>query len=296
MARSAKIIIIANDRAVADLRLREAVKRLRRQGADIEVNPMWDCGDGRRLAVEAAQKHARVVIAAGGDGSVNEVVNGLMSRGGPRPSVAVLPYGTANDFAKAFHVPINNPSSALRLAFKAARPIDLGRVNGCYFVNAATGGTPAEVTRTAPKGAKHKLGRIAYYLSSLRHFHRLKGQPAVIRAPRFRWKGKLVAIALGNGRQSGGGVRFAPRANLNDGHFDVVFLPEQPIAPLLAGIKDVLSKRPIVHPRNMISFRAPWLTLTSVDGLQFNLDGEPIQHRSYHFEIVKNALRFHLPG
>ena len=140
--------LIVNGKAAADPTLRAAVSELRESGQAAEVRATWEGGDAGRFASEAVNDGVDVIIAAGGDGTVNEVAAGMLSVQVPSPSaLAVVPYGTANDFATGIGIPKGDPLAALQLAATGdATPIDIGRVNGRIFVNVTSGGFGAEVT------------------------------------------------------------------------------------------------------------------------------------------------------
>jgi YegS/Rv2252/BmrU family lipid kinase len=129
--------------------VRAAVAAERASGHRVEVRVTWEAGDAARLAEEASRLGMARVAAGGGDGTINEVAAGLLSAkaaGGERPALAIVPLGTANDFAHACQIPID-PAAALRLATTAEpRRIDVGQVAGRPFINLATGGFGTEIT------------------------------------------------------------------------------------------------------------------------------------------------------
>ena len=140
--------LIVNGKAASSPELRTAVNQLREKGHCLEVRVTWEGGDAARLAQEAQRDNVEVVIAAGGDGTINEVVTGLMqSADEPNVAVGVVPFGTANDFAHGCGIPIGDPLAALELILSTKpTPIDVACCNDRYFLNVASGGFGAEVT------------------------------------------------------------------------------------------------------------------------------------------------------
>ena len=134
--------LVLHGKAAARPEIREAVAAVRADGHRVEVRVTWEAGDSALFAKEAAAQGVEVVVAGGGDGSLNEVVSGVVDGSGPpKCSIALLPLGTANDFAHGCGIPVDDPTAALRLAAETeARPIDLCQINGRVFVNMATGG------------------------------------------------------------------------------------------------------------------------------------------------------------
>lgn len=296
-AQSAKrsLHLILNNQAACDLVLREMIQAARARGHRIEVRVVWEPGDAERFASEAADEFD-CVVAAGGDGTINEVVNGMFKVADP-PSCAlgILPYGTANDFAKGCGVSLDVPAHALDLVTEAAPvPIDVGRVNGRLFLNAATGGFGAEVTTETSPEAKQFLGKFAYFLTGLATVTSLMAHDAQLRAPDFEWEGPLFGISIANGRQAGGGFQVGPRALLDDGLLDVMAIPEVPWSDFLSLINDVMTIGQGFESEHVIYRQVPWLEIDSPEGLQVNLDGEPLRGTNFRFEIFPQRLLCHL--
>ena len=134
--------VILNGRAAQDQRLRTAVAQMRERGHRVEVRVTWEAGDARRFAAEAAQARIETIVAAGGDGTLHEVVNGVFDAHEPvRCAIGVLPLGTANDFATACGIPTADLLDALTLIAEGTPvPIDVGMLGERVFINVASGG------------------------------------------------------------------------------------------------------------------------------------------------------------
>ena len=201
MARSRKVQLILNGKAAGHDALRTAVARQREAGHGIEVRVTSEKGDGRRFVAEAGE--VDLLIAAGGDGTLNEVVHGLMDLSTvARPVLGVVPLGTANDFATGCGIP-RDPEEALAICMEGNEvPIDLGKANEHWFLNAASIGFGAEVTATTPLELKRLLGHAAYTMmgailaTNIRHY-----QGRLTLSDREITGSGPVAI-VGNGRQT----------------------------------------------------------------------------------------------
>jgi YegS/Rv2252/BmrU family lipid kinase len=160
-SRSRKVQLILNGKAAGNDALRAAIVRQREVGHRIEVRVTWKKGDARRFGSEAGE--VDLLIAAGGDGTLNQVVHGLMDLSiVARPVLGVVPLGTANDFATGCGTP-RDPEKALALCMKGkAVPIDVGKANDHWFLNVASVGFGAEVTATTSPELKRLLGPVAY--------------------------------------------------------------------------------------------------------------------------------------
>ncbi len=301
-----KIGLVVNGRHAGHAGLHQAVEDVRAAGHEVVVRVTWEGGDAERYAAEVARAGADVVAAAGGDGTLHEVVNGVLAGGEAACAVGVIPLGTANDFAAAWGLAGTDPLTALyHITEGAPRPIDVGRIDGDvgrdggrWFINVASGGFGAEVTAQTPPERKHLLGRAAYLLTGLAHVKNIQALPVRLTAPDLTWEGALYALAVGNGRQAGGGFRVCPRARLDDGLLDVLVVPDLPPLDLFR-LLDGLLRRPGAAPGDqepVVYRQVPSLTVEAEAALQINLDGEPLRGRAFRFGIRPGALPFILPA
>jgi lipid kinase YegS len=293
--------VILHGKAAMREDVREAVRAVRDEGVEVDVRVTWEAGDAERFARQAAREDFRVVVAGGGDGTVNEVVAGLMGAGASEeraensPSLAILPLGTANDLAHAALIPLD-PTGALRLAvFGPSAKVDVGRVNGRYLLNVATGGFGAQVTVATPPELKKLLGGAAYLLTGVTHFTSIRPEHGRLTGPGFEWEGPFLVLAIGNGRQAGGGHRLCPDALIDDGCFDVSVLPKLANDELPNALRGLLRDGRAAVERSVVSARVARLTIETGEPLQINLDGEPISDRRFQFEILKQRISMKLP-
>ncbi|MDH0645939.1 lipid kinase YegS [Pseudomonas sp. GD03858] len=281
-----KALLILHGKQAANEEVRAAVAQMRERGWTLDVRLTWEGGDARRLVDEALQAGYGHVVAGGGDGTLRDVAE-AMALATSQASLALLPLGTANDFARAAAVPLE-PAAALALLEVAARPVDLGRVADQWFLNMATGGFGSQVTANTSEDLKKVLGAAAYLFTGLSRFSELQAASVELHGPDFQWQGDLLALGIGNGRQAGGGHVLCPDAKVDDGLLDIGILP----APqeMTGALRDLLAGEGL-----FVRARLPWIEIRSAQGLDMNLDGEPLQAASLRFEAVPQALRVHLP-
>lgn len=274
--------------------VRAAVKAVRAAGHDLEVRVTWERGDAARFVAEAARDGVPRVIAGGGDGSVNEAANGLMALAAPaRPTLGILPLGTANDFATACRVPVD-AEAALRLAVTGEpRPVDLGRCNDAFFANIASGGFGAAVTAETPVELKNFLGGGAYTLMGLVKAVHFAPYACSIHTPAGAVDGSMVVGAICNGRQAGGGQPLAPDAFLDDGLLDIVSLRRFPASAAMQVVAEILANRS--DGEYVERLRAPWIEVTAPAPIPVNLDGEPMTGTSFRFACEPGCVRMVLP-
>jgi lipid kinase YegS len=296
----AAIRIILHGKAAGDARVRTAVHAVRQSGHPAEVRVTWEAGDAARLAAEAVADagagKVSCIVAGGGDGTINEVFASAYGVGlPPQCSLGVLPLGTANDFAHATGVPVQNLTAALQLAAGTPpRWIDVGLLNGKPFVNLVSGGFGSRVTVETNPELKRRLGGLAYVLTGISHFAELTANRGSFRAEGFSWEGPFVALAIGNGRQAGGGVPLCPDALLDDGLLDLMIFPELDHAARLDAFSHLLREGAAAVRSQRVTARCAWIEYKSESDLNVNLDGEPMLVKQFRVECRQRVLRVHL--
>jgi lipid kinase YegS len=290
-----KTRLILNGKKASRPDIRDAVDQLRREGHELEVRVTWEFGDGIRLVGEASHDGIERVIAGGGDGSVNEIANGLLRLPEvARPAMGILPLGTANDFATACGVP-TDPRAALELVLEGEEvPVDLARANDRYFVNIASAGFGAAITAETPVELKNFLGGGAYTIMGLLKALQFRPYEGSLRTPDGDRDGSVIVGAICNGRQAGGGQSLAPEARIDDGLLDIVLLSPFPIADVAVVAREIAEPTP--DGKYVTCFQAPWVEVKARDPIPVNLDGEPISDDEIRFEIVPRAVRMVLPS
>ncbi|QVN05744.1 lipid kinase YegS [Pseudomonas rhodesiae] len=287
---TSKALLILHGKQALNEDVRSAVLARREQGWELAVRVTWEGGDAQRLVREALDDGYTHIIAGGGDGTLRDVAE-AMAQAKADASLVLMPLGTANDFAKAAGVPLE-PAQALALLDVAPRAIDLGQVGGQIFLNMATGGFGSQVTANTSEDLKKILGGAAYLFTGLTRFSELKAAYGELEGPGFQWKGEMLALGIGNGRQAGGGHALCPEAMADDGLLDVSILP----APqeVVGTLRELMSNGWGLD--NMfVRARLPWVQIKQAEGLYINLDGEPLQGDDLRFEALPKALRVHLP-
>jgi lipid kinase YegS len=253
----------------------------------------WEKGDAQRFASEAGE--VDLLVAAGGDGTLNEVVHGLMDLSPEaRPVLGVVPLGTANDFATGCGIP-REPETALALCLEGeAVPIDVGKANEHWFLNAASVGFGAEITATTSPELKRLLGPAAYTVMgailamNVHHYH------GRLILPDREVNGSGPVAIVGNGRQTGGGFQVAPRAFIDDGLLDVLVVRHIPATAALTAARELQQLSP---DGEYISYwQTPWAEVHSEEAIPVNLDGEPVRFSSVRYEAVPKAIRLVVPA
>ncbi|AER57751.1 lipid kinase [Pseudoxanthomonas spadix BD-a59] len=294
--------LILNGKSAGNEAVREAVAAMRRQGVQLDVRVTWEGGDAGRYVAEAIADGVDTVIAGGGDGTLSEVASALAGReedADALPTLALLPLGTANDFATAAGLPLA-PDAALAVARDGQpRRIDLLKVTAAHgrhwCANLTTGGFGTQVTVETDEAMKRVLGGLAYLVTGLARLGRVEPQHARFSGPDFGWEGAFIALGLGNGRQAGGGQALCPDAQIDDGLLDLTIIPEltgtvaATLGALITGGKRAALEQVAVRRR------LPWVEIQADLPITLNLDGEPTTAHQFRIDCVPGRLRMHLP-
>ncbi len=300
---SSRWCLILNGKSAGDDDLRDAVAAMRARGIELDVRVTWETGDAGRHVREALNDGVDTLIAAGGDGTLSEVATalaGLDQAAAGLPALALLPLGTANDFATAARLP-EQPLAAMEgigqwplAAIDLLRlTLDDGRVHWC--ANLASGGFGTQVTVETDDGLKKMLGGLAYLVTGISRLGRIQPIHASLHGPDFDWEGQLIALGIGNGRQAGGGQALCPDALVNDGLLDLTVVPElsgevaATIGTLMTNGKDAALERVAVRAR------LEWIEIECPQPFTLNLDGEPVESMHFRIDCVPGRLMMHLP-
>jgi len=250
------------------------VRAARAEWGEVDLALTAGPGDATRLAREAAAGTPRV-IAVGGDGTVHEVANGLLTRGaGAVPSLGVVPVGTGNDFAKMTGTARLAPGAAVRaLATGSTRRFDVGQVWGEYFVNSIGVGLDADVARRVNQ-YKHWPGAAGYVVAALQAIIHRQALRLQVEVDTERWSAPTTVLEIGIGPCAGGVFYLVPDARPDDGLLDVCA-----VGPF--GLRFLLTRAPLVlrgrHTKlsEVRMARGARVRVTSADGpLTAHLDGE----------------------
>jgi len=288
---------LLNGKSAASIELRDTIYALREQGINIDVRVTWEQQDILRFVQEACIDGIERLIAAGGDGTVHETANALMSCKADYkiPSLGIIPMGTANDFSSSCGLPATI-NDALNFAVTADTfPVDIIQVNQNYFLNLATSGFGASVTAATPPELKRILGGAAYSLMGVIMALNLKPHDGDLTLPdEKKHKGSILVAAIGNGRQAGGGRVLTPKAYIDDGLLDILLIRHFPVSDLGLVLQE-LSELP--GEGQYVSYiQTPWFDFSHQQGINVNLDGEPYSFKDGHAEVIPHALELILPS
>lgn len=273
MAKRARLIYNpTSGREEMRRRLPDVLQRLERGGLETSTHMTTGEGDATLAAAEAVERGFDVIIAAGGDGTLYEVINGMAEKEN-RPPLGILPLGTTNDFARALCIPRNWEAACDLIVRGHTQAIDVGKVNQRYFINIAGGGSLTELTYEVPSKLKTVLGQLAYYMKGIEKLPRLKPIEAFIKSEDRDLHEEIMMFLIANSNSVGGFEKLSPDASLHDGLLDVFILKKCNLAEFIRVLTLALRGEHFSDP-NLIYFKTRSIQITSPDYVQLNLDGE----------------------
>lgn len=255
-------------------RLPAILQRLERGGIETSCHATEGEGDAAWAASEAVRRGFDMVISAGGDGTLNEVVSGL-SVHERRPALGILPLGTTNDFARAHGIPKDWKDACDLIVRRYTRPVDVGRANDKFFINIAGGGSLTELTYEVPSKLKTMVGQLAYYMKGLEKITRLHPVRMKIKANGIEEiDEEIMLFLIANSNSVAGFERLAPDASTNDGVFDVLALRKCNLGEFIRIATMVMRGERVVEDQHFIYFQSDKIEVETESRVQLNLDGE----------------------
>ncbi|CAN5290391.1 diacylglycerol kinase family lipid kinase [soil metagenome] len=266
------------------------------EGADIVYRPTEQPADSLRFAIEAARGGSDTIIAAGGDGTISDVLNGIMEGGAADVRLGIFPLGTGNDLARSVYTTDDKSRIAQLLKDGVERRVDVVRMTSTdttrFFLNASGGGFSAELSRDIHASAiKHWLGSLSYAVTGAVALPKATSHSAeIVFDGDEKISVDLVNIVISNGRFIGGGIAIAPTALLDDGLLNVLLTPDLPVAAIIANAK-LLMEGQVMQSVDMVLRTARRIEIRAKPPMLFNADGEIIGAGDFTFEVMPRALR-----
>lgn len=290
---SLKTCIICNPGA-GSVDDRESIRAKLQQFPGAAVHFTEQAGDATRLAQEALSSGCEVVIAAGGDGTLNEVLNGVAPHA-DSVQVGLIPLGTGNDFAKMLDLPTSIEDCIEVLRAGNVRPTDLVRVTTDqvrYFVNVSAGGFSGAVNEKLTPEIKQSWGPLAYLRCAAEALPGLRAYGTEITLDDATTLTlDLYNVVIANGRYVAGGTLIAPEASINDGLLDIILIPQNPAVGLALVAAQIAVGKHLTSD-GVVFRRAAKVSVKSEPGMWFNVDGELVSNEPALFEVMPRALQF----
>ncbi|TDQ34168.1 diacylglycerol kinase [Aureibacillus halotolerans] len=272
MKRARLIYNPTSGRELIKRELPDILARLEALGYEASSHATSGEGDAIEAAKIAVERRYDLVIAGGGDGTINEVINGIAEQDW-RPKIGLIPMGTTNDFARALRIPRSVDKALQIIEAGHTIPLDIGKVNGIYFVNIAGGGKLTELTYEVPSKLKTMLGQLAYYLKGMEMLPSIKPTDVRIEYDGRLFEGEVMLFLVSLTNSVGGFEKLAPDALLNDGMFELIILKKTNLAEFIR-IATLALRGEHIKDRHVIYAKASRIKVSTSEPMQLNLDGE----------------------
>ena len=301
MKRARIIYNPTSGREVFKKHLPEVLAIMEQAGYETSCHATTCAGDAISAAKVAVQRKYDLVIAAGGDGTINEVINGIAEQ--PyRPTIGVIPVGTTNDFGRALELPREDILEAARLiANGVPMPVDIGKViqgdSQQYFINIAGGGKLTELTYEVPSKLKTAIGQLAYYLKGIEMLPSIRPSDVYIEYDGKVYEGEIMLFLVSLTNSVGGFEKLAPDSCLNDGMFDLIILKKANIADFIK-VASLALRGEHIRDSHVIYTKANRIKVQTKEKMQLNLDGEyggilpgEFENLYRHIEVIVSKER-----
>ncbi|HTS15985.1 MAG TPA: diacylglycerol kinase family protein [Verrucomicrobiae bacterium] len=289
-----KIFVIFNPAARGEKSRRARRFLEAKDGPSMTLAPTQRAGEAKALAAQAVAEGYKTIVAAGGDGTINEVINGIGTSG---VALAVLPLGTVNVFAKELCISGKLDTAWETIQAAHTRTIDLAQAdtNGSsrYFIQLAGVGFDAHAVRTASWGLKKKIGPLSYVWAGIKALS-VRHAPVEVSVNGSGPLGRGVAVLVGNGRFYGGRFALFPRARMDDGLLDVCVFQRAGYWDALRYAQGIV-RAAHINLGDVKYFQAEKLVCRAADPVAIQLDGEDAGDAPVTFSVVARALRVIAP-
>jgi diacylglycerol kinase (ATP) len=272
MKRARIIYNPTSGREVFKKHLAEVLQKLEKAGYETSCHATTGAGDATYAARIAVERKYDLVVAAGGDGTINEVVNGLAEQE-YRPKLGIIPVGTTNDFARALHITRDITEATEIICKGETIPVDIGRMNDRYFINIAGGGRITELTYEVPSKLKTMLGQLAYYLKGMEMLPSIRASHVKIEYDGKLFEGEVMLFLVGLTNSVGGFEKLSPDSSINDGLFTLLILKKANLADFIR-IATLAVRGEHVNDPSVLYTKANHIKVNSDEIVQLNLDGE----------------------
>ena len=286
-----RVLVIFNPAARSERaeRFRERIQAL---DANAVVRPTGGPGDAAAMAAAAVKEGFRIVVAAGGDGTINEVVNGLAGSGA---TLGLLPLGTMNVFAAELGIPGNRPRRCWEIIRAGhVRRIDLARANTHHFVQLAGVGFDAQAVAGVDREAKKNFGPLSYVISAARVAARVPPELRIVGDDGTERRGSFVLV--GNGRYYGGKLAVFKQAVIDDGKLDVLVFKNLGYLDIIRYIQHIFMGTHLAL-RDVEYFQTVGLQVDplSAEDVPFEADGELVGYAPVRFEVAHRTFKVLAP-
>ncbi|KRQ85934.1 Diacylglycerol kinase [Caloramator mitchellensis] len=261
-----------------------------KKGVEFKIEYTMAPEHATQIAKEGS-KYFDVVASVGGDGTLNEVVNGII---GSEAALGVIPGGTGNDFARTIYEDSDIEKILEYIINGEIIRVDLGKCNDRFFINIGSAGIDSEIAHAVQRSNKIFSGKSAYLYGLVKTLLKYQGKNFNVSIDEYSFNAKTLLVTASNGKYYGGGMLPTPEADISDGLFDICFIENMNKLKIPFLLSKYI-KGEHIDLREVSMFKGSKLVITSDEEFAVNIDGEIIITDRAEFEILKNALNVVIP-
>jgi YegS/Rv2252/BmrU family lipid kinase len=259
------------------------------QEADLTIVP-YRIQKGRDLAeaLDIIDETYSYILIAGGDGTVDSLVNAMKQRNVNLP-IGILPVGTANDFGKFINMPADIEEACKQILDSKPVAVDVGKINDKYFINVASTGLFTDISQKTDVNLKNTMGKLAYYLKGLEELPNFRKLHVKISSKECNYEGEMYLLLVFNG-QTAGNLNLATEAEVTDGKLDVVMFKAIAIIELLPLFIKLL-KGEHLDSDKVVYFKTDDVLIESSEDIVTDIDGERGPDFPLRIQCIKGGMK-----
>ncbi|MEW9094397.1 MAG: YegS/Rv2252/BmrU family lipid kinase [Clostridiaceae bacterium] len=239
-------------------------------------------------AFEDIDKNYKYILVAGGDGTVDNIVNFIKEKNIDLP-IGILPVGTANDFAKFIGMPIDVGEACEQILNSTPRKIDIGKVNDKYFINVASAGLFTDISQKTDTNLKNNLGKLAYYVKGIEQIPNFRKLKIKVTSDDINYDGDMYLILVFNG-QTAGNLHLAYNAEIDDGMLDVLIIQAGMLIDLVPLFISMLKGDHLENAPNLLYFKTNKLHIECYEDIVTDIDGEKGPDFPLTIECIEDGI------
>ncbi|MDT8718518.1 YegS/Rv2252/BmrU family lipid kinase [Clostridium sp. 19966] len=229
------------------------------------------------------------VLIAGGDGTVDSVVNSMKELNIDLP-IGILPVGTANDFAKFIQMPQDVEDACEKILNSSPRSLDIGKINDKHFINVASTGLFTDVSQKTDVNLKNTIGKLAYYIKGIEQLPSFRSLKIKVNSKEFNFEGDMYLMLVFNG-QTAGNLKLAYKSEIDDGMLDVIIIKASMIKDIVALFIKMIKGDHLEGSNALIYFKTSKLHIECYENIVTDIDGERGPDFPLTIECIKGGIK-----
>lgn len=242
-----------------------------------------------KVAFDDIEEDYKYILVAGGDGTVDNVVNAMKQMNVDLP-IGILPTGTANDFAKFIGMSADVEKACEQILNSEVREVDIGKINEKYFINVASTGLFTDISQKTDDNLKNTIGKLAYYVKGIEQIPNFRKLKVKVKSNHDNFDGDMYLMLVFNGATAGN-LEFAYKSSINDGLLDVIIIKAGIIKDIIPLFVKMIKKEHLEYGKGIVYFRTDRLSVECHEEIVTDIDGEKGPDFPLEIRCIKNGIK-----